>query len=824
MLSCLRSFAANDYVVETFVIDATSQPPLVGAVIKSGDVSKITAKGFIVTTDRTKNTLEDALVIGEYGTDVPIECSCFDCSALSGREFTRRVHFLKSNTTYYIYSYIITDEGVHYSDAVTVTSGSFNRCSQPGGIANVFYAFDYTLFCQASDEIINPSTDGFYYSTNEDPDYMGYQKGTSYNTCFKFKTAWNYKLWRYNDYRKMAPIQPEMSLSAKKLTMTTDKGASIYYCINGDGLRPENFTQKYAGPIDVEYGDVVYAYSISEQGYPSHTKAYKVLECLDDDNSSLKGQGTWENPYLIGSAAELKKFNELLENDNSLCARLTADIVLNENVLDENYNLNGDGSKFEQWTAHQIDNGYFNGAGHTISGLYINNSKEYQALFESASRIDSLGLVDSYIKAHRHAGGLCSWLRHGNNIGGQIYSCYFDGVVIATSDKAGGITAHMGNSYEGGPSNKIINCYNKGKISGYNHVGGICGSAYSLTNYNEDYIENCYNVGSVSASWTDCGAICGYADNAVGSKISASASKCYYLEGSCTKKGQGYMGTAKSLDNFKDGSVCALLNNNGGKFKQRKGIDTYPILFGKAIEKYLTDNIKYENTDEIVYDFIHYTRNFSNTSWQALYIPFSMRYEDWKDDFEVAYINGVRQLDMDDDGVIDKTTMDVVKIKSGNLIPNTPYLIKAKTTGEKTLSASRVTLHKAEENSIDCRTTIAEYTFTGTYTTIPASKLIANNYYAMGGGSLIITDGTSDLKPYRWYMKIDARNPMYNVSLDAKTITINVLNEESETTGVEELRIVNDKSSVYDINGRKVNDKNLKPGIYIKNGKKFVVK
>ena len=179
---------------------------------------------------------------------------------------------------------------------------------------------------------------------------------------------------------------------------------------------------------------------------------------------------------------------------------------------------------------------------------------------------------------------------------------------------------------------------------------------------------------------------------------------------------------------------------------------------------------------------------------------------------------------MDDDGVIDKTTMDVVKIKSGNLIPNTPYLIKAKTTGEKTLSASGVTLHKAEENSIDCRTTIAEYTFTGTYTTIPASTLIANNYYAMGGGSLIITDGTSDLKPYRWYMKIDARNPMYNVSLDAKTITINVLNEESETTGVEELRIVNDKSPVYDINGRKVNDKNLKPGIYIKNGKKFVVK
>lgn len=525
MLSGLKSFAANDYVVESFVIDATSQPPLVGAVIKSGDVSKITAKGFIVTTDRTKNTLEDALVIGEYGTDVPIECSCFDCSALSGREFTRRVPLLKSNTTYYIYSYIITDEGIHYSNDVTVTSGSFNRCSQPAGIANVYYAFKYTLFCHVSDEIINPSTDGFYYSTNEKPDYMGYQKGTKSNACYKFKTAWNYKLWRYNDYSKVAPSQPNMSLSAKKLTMTTDEGATIYYCINGDGMRPENFTLKYTEPIDVEYGDVVYAYSISEQGYPSYTTAYKVLECLDE---------------------------------------------------------------------------------------------------------------------------------------------------------------------------AIINLIDK--------------SPYT----------------------------------------------------------------------------------------------------------------REENTDK--YSKINYVRIFNNTSWQALYIPFSMSYDDWKNDFDVAYINGIRQLDMDDDGAIDETIMDVIKIKNGSLIPNTPYLIRAKETGEKTLSVSGPTLQKAEENSIDCRTTIAEYTFTGTYNMIPASTLIANNYYAMGGGSLVITDGTSDLMPYRWYMKIEARNPMYNRSLDAKTITINVLGEDDVTTGIKELQITNDKSPIYDLDGRKVNESALKPGIYIKNGKKVVIK
>ena len=221
---------------------------------------------------------------------------------------------------------------------------------------------------------------------------------------------------------------------------------------------------------------------------------------------------------------------------------------------------------------------------------------------------------------------------------------------------------------------------------------------------------------------------------------------------------------------------------------------------------------------------ISYTRTFNNTAWQALYIPFSLNYNDWKDNFEIAYINGVRQLDKNDDGIIDETIMDVIKIKSGSTSPNMPYLIKAKTTGEKTFSVSNATLYPAEENSVDCSTTIAKYTFTGTYNAIPSATMIANGYYAMGGGGLIQSDGSNDLKSYRWYMKVESRNSSYNASNAAKTITINVLDEEGETTGVEELQMTNCKSPVYDLNGRKVNENNLKPGIYVKNGKKFIVK
>ena len=239
----------------------------------------------------------------------------------------------------------------------------------------------------------------------------------------------------------------------------------------------------------------------------------------------------------------------------------------------------------------------------------------------------------------------------------------------------------------------------------------------------------------------------------------------------------------------------------------------------------LTDGTSYTNSSLLNGRDIIYTRNFNNTNWQALYIPFSLKYDDWKDDFEVAYINGVRQLDKDDNGTIDETIMDVIKIKSGSTTPNMPYLIKAKKTGEKTFSVSNASLYPAEENSIDCSTTIAKYTFTGTYNTISSATMIANNYYGMGGGDLIQSDGSNDLKPNRWYMKVESRNPSYNASNAAKTITINVIDEEGETTtGVNELRMTNYESPVYDLNGRKVNENNLKPGIYVKNGKKFVVK
>ena len=61
-----------------------------------------------------------------------------------------------------------------------------------------------------------------------------------------------------------------------------------------------------------------------------------------------------------------------------------------------------------------------------------------------------------------------------------------------------------------------------------------------------------------------------------------------------------------------------------------------------------------------------------------------------------------------------------------------------------------------------------------------------------------------------------------NTSNGAKAILTMVFADM--TTGVSELQVSNDQLPVYDLNGRKVSENNLKPGVYVKNGKKFVVK
>ena len=240
---------------------------------------------------------------------------------------------------------------------------------------------------------------------------------------------------------------------------------------------------------------------------------------------------------------------------------------------------------------------------------------------------------------------------------------------------------------------------------------------------------------------------------------------------------------------------------------------------------FLAGSESYTQNSQVDGAEVSFTRSYT-ANWEALYLPFSLEYKDWKDDFEVARINAVRQYDDNDDGNIDRTVLEFVKMKNDDSViyPNTPYLIKAKTWGNKTLSVEKTTVYESAENSIECSTTTEKFIFTGLYENMSLLQKASGKYYVMDKGNLSKITTLSDIGPYRWYMKRENRNSAYGINNNntAKEISIRVVGEE--TTGVANIQHASPNTQTYDLNGRRVNENNLKPGMYVKNGRKVIVK
>ena len=245
----------------------------------------------------------------------------------------------------------------------------------------------------------------------------------------------------------------------------------------------------------------------------------------------------------------------------------------------------------------------------------------------------------------------------------------------------------------------------------------------------------------------------------------------------------------------------------------------------------LNDNDSYTGTGETK-DKVIVKRNFANTKWQALYLPVSLDCSELVEDYDIAYINNVHQFDDNEDGVIDRTQLEAIRMKSGETLPNTPYLIKAKTTGDKEITLLLATLSAAAEPTFNVMSWYNEYVFHTTFKGVSGTDMVNNGYYALSEGSLVkATNPDNSLRPNRWYLEIKARTGG-GASAAPKSIDIVVDGEDDNpTTGIFEVETGNnvDKcadNKVYDLNGRMVKTgnslKDLPKGIYIMNGKKYV--
>lgn len=328
------------------------------------------------------------------------------------------------------------------------------------------------------------------------------------------------------------------------------------------------------------------SHSIGENGFCACNEVYQPAD-LTTDKYDIDGDGSKDAVYEISNAGQLYWFAGLVngtlsgETQNaSANAVLTADIVVNENVLKSDGTVNE--GTFKEWTPigiyfYKSYGGIFDGQNHTISGLYFSQGdKMYLGLFGiNAGKISNVGILDSYFCGKVSVGGVC-----GYNFEGTITNCYNAGSVSGTENYVGGVS---GDNSQG----IITNCYNVGSVSGAEncYVGGVSGENYNGT------IANCYNAGSVSGTENYVGGVSGENDN-------GTITNCYYDSTIYTGNAIGDdTGTTtkvegKTTDEFKTGEVAYLLQLDQSEevWGQTIGKDTYPTLGGAKVYKNATYN------------------------------------------------------------------------------------------------------------------------------------------------------------------------------------------------------------------------------------------
>lgn len=226
----------------------------------------------------------------------------------------------------------------------------------------------------------------------------------------------------------------------------------------------------------------------------------------------------------------------------------------------------------------------------------------------------------------------------------------------------------------------------------------------------------------------------------------------------------------------------------------------------------LIDGVDYTNSIDKNVKKVIYSRVYKNSNWQPLYLPFDMEYDDWKDNFEIAIVNNIHQYDDDDNGTIDRTLIEVLKVKDGKaLSAHTPCVIKAlnPSTTAQEIEVSDVVLKKAETKTLDCSSVNTTFLFTGFYSMMSGSELVANNYYAMANGGYRATTLSDNLKAYRWGLQINSRSNAAGskgASIDASKISI-ICEEDGETTGINTVESTGSDVvvGIYDLNGHKLN-------------------
>ncbi|MDD7096788.1 MAG: hypothetical protein SPH23_06990 [Prevotella sp.] len=212
-------------------------------------------------------------------------------------------------------------------------------------------------------------------------------------------------------------------------------------------------------------------------------------------------------------------------------------------------------------------------------------------------------------------------------------------------------------------------------------------------------------------------------------------------------------------------------------------------------------------------------RTIKANQWNTICFPFAMTkaqvYEAFGEDVQVANFESYKVLD-------DLTGINVVFGDAGldklGLEANYPYIIKTSKDLTEFIVTSRI-----EPNEDNAYTEYAEgrgpnrEVYGTFYGTLKAGGKVPANCLFLNGGDFWYSTGKSNIKAFRGYFAfVDVLASLETAASKVKMVF------RDETTGIKNVIVETANDDMYDLQGRRIVNPNK--GVYIKNGKKVVVK
>lgn len=219
------------------------------------------------------------------------------------------------------------------------------------------------------------------------------------------------------------------------------------------------------------------------------------------------------------------------------------------------------------------------------------------------------------------------------------------------------------------------------------------------------------------------------------------------------------------------------------------------------------------------------TKTFSSTGWNAFFVPFDFTLTaEMLNDFEFAKLYAV----------IAENNAPVVNFKTvaanDKISAYSPYLIKAKTAGSHSLNVGAVT-YKSNAGEPPYTATIDEI-----YTFYPVMEItytaVEKGYYLDSEQNSFVysVNEKTYVPPLRYYMTMwdkNAKDYIVPTSGGASKVKFCVIGED-EPTGITDMvdDAANASGKIYNLQGVVVGNttEGLPKGVYIKNGRKIIVK